>query len=138
MKADPFHDKGELDELLKHYNNLRQGRNSIFLEEESFEKIIDHFDDEEDIAKALEAAFLATEYFPFSAPLMIKKADLLLTVRRYSEALEILEKAELYDPTDINLYILRTDAYLAIDQQEKAVALLEEAILRFEGEEKVE
>ncbi|MFL5742964.1 MAG: tetratricopeptide repeat protein [Flavisolibacter sp.] len=138
MKTDPYHDKESIDELLKQYYSLRNGGKSSFFEEEAFEKIIDYFDDQEDLAKALEAAETAIEYYPFSGALLIRKADLLLATRKYSEALRILEKAELFDPTDINLYILKTDAFLAMDMQEKAVDLLEKAVQFFEGEEKVE
>ena len=59
---------------------------------------------------------------------MVKKADLFIATRRYTEALEILEKAEILDNADIDIYILKTDIYLALDQQGKAVELLEEAI----------
>src|SRR4051812_22515569 len=135
MKTDPYHDRESIDELLKQYNNLRNGHKSIFFEEEAFQKIIDYFDDQEDLSKALEAAETAIEYYPYSGALLIRKADLLLATRKYSEALTILEKAELFDATDINLYILKTDAYLAMDMQEKAVALLEHAVAYFEGEE---
>src|SRR5690349_13302580 len=138
MTPDPFYDKESINELLNLYENIRTGKNSTFLEEEAFEKIIDYFDDQEEMGKALEAADIAIEYFPFSASLLFKKADLLLASRRYKEALSILEKAEVYDANDINLYILKTDAYLALDKQEMAVALLEEAINHFEGEEKME
>src|SRR5215217_1935035 len=138
MIGDPYYDKESIDELLKHYNNLRNGQSTIFLEEEAFEKIIDYYDEQEEISKALEAAETAIDYFPFSAPLLIKKADLLLATRKYRDALDLLEKAELFDASDINLYILKTDAYLALDMQEKAVALLEAAIKYFEGEEKIE
>jgi len=138
MISDPYHDKESIDELLKHYNNLRNGGSGIFLEEDAFEKIIDYYDDHEELSKALEAAETAIEYFPFSGPLLIKKADLLLATRKYREALELLERASLFDATDINLYILKTDAYLAMDQQEKAVELLEQAVVQFEGEEKLE
>ena len=118
MKTDPYHDRESIIELLKQYNNLRNGSNRSFLDEESFEKIIDYFDDQEDLSKALEAAETAIEYYPYSSSLLIKKADLLLATRKYSEALQILEKAELFDSSDINLYILKTDAYLAMDMQE--------------------
>lgn len=138
MNYDPYQDKESLDELLKLYFDLRNGASGVFLDEEAFEKIIDYFDDQEDISKALEAAETAIEYYPYSSPLLIKKADLLLATRKYYKALEILEKAELFDSHDINLYILRTDAYLALDMHEKAVSLLEEAVSLFEGEEKVE
>ena len=137
MKSDPYEDRESIDELLKLYNNLRNGQ-SGFIEEDAFEKIIDYYDDKEELSKAMEAADTALEYFPFSSALLIKKADLLLATRKYHQALETLEKAELFDGKDINLYILKTDAYLAMDQQEKAVELLENAIHDFEGEEKVE
>ncbi|MEI6946045.1 tetratricopeptide repeat protein [Paraflavisolibacter sp. H34] len=138
MTTDPFYDSERIYELLKLYEEIRTGQNTAFLEEEAFEKIIDFFEEQEDIAKAMEAAEIAAEYFPFSAAILFRKADLLLATRRYQQALEVLQKAEMLDATDINLYILRTDAYLALDMQEKAVALLEEAIRYVEGEEKVE
>lgn len=137
MKSDPHEDRESIDELLKIYNNLRNGY-AGFIEEDAFEKIIDYYDEKEELSKAMEAADTALEYFPFSSLLLIKKADLLLATRKYHKALEILEKAELFDAKDINLFILKTDAYLALDQQEKAVELLENAVHDFEGEEKVE
>jgi tetratricopeptide (TPR) repeat protein len=138
MSTEPYNDSESLDELLKQYDNLRSGRSAIFLDEESFERIIDWYDDQEDTAKALEAVEMSLDYFPFSASLLLRKADLLLASRKYHEALHILEKAETLDATDVNLYILKTDAYLALDMQEKAVSILEEAIAQFEGEEKIE
>ncbi len=139
MTTDPYqNDKETIRELLKQYENLRQGRAAIFLEEDAFEKIIDYFDDQEENAKALEAAEISITYFPYSSSLLLRKADLLLSSRKYNEALDVLHKAETLDGTDVNLYILKTDAYLALDQQEKAVQLLEEALEHFEGEEKIE
>lgn len=138
MKTDPYNNSDSLRELLRQYAHLRTGRNSVFLEEEAFEKIIDYFDEREELGKALEAAEIASDYFPYSAAILLKKADLLLATRKYHEAMDVLDKAELLDSTDINLYILKTDVYLALDMQDKAVALLEEAIRFFEGEEKIE
>ena len=83
-----------------------------------FEKIIDYFDDKEDMQQAMEAADIAIEQYPYSSSLLIRKADLMIASRHYQEALKILERAELLDSTDINLFILKTDAYLALDQQE--------------------
>src|SRR4029079_15219561 len=135
MKTDPSYDKESIDELFKQYYSLKNAHTSIFFEEDSFEKIIDYFDDQEDLSKALEAAETAIEYYPYSGTLLIKKADLLLATRKYKEALLVLEKAELFDSSDINLYILKTDAYLAMDMQEKAVEVLEHARTSFEGQQ---
>src|SRR5258705_5770955 len=118
MKEYPYReDKEELNELLRQYNNLKTGHSHSFLDEEAFEQIIDHFDEKEDLQKALEAVEYAVERYPFSSLLLIKKADILLSLRRYQDSLEILERAELFDSRDINLYILKTDVWLALDQQ---------------------
>ena len=139
MKENPYReDRDKIRELLKQFENLKNGRHHSFLEEEAFEKIIDYFQEKEDLPKAMEAATAGCEQYPYSSILLIKKADILLANRRYKDALDILEKATVLDSNDINLYILKTDAYLALDQQEKAVALLEEALGLFEGEEKLE
>jgi tetratricopeptide (TPR) repeat protein len=131
-------DKEELRELLRQYQNLKSGRPHAFLEEEAFEKIIDYFDELEDMPMALEAVELATTQYPYSSSLHLKKADLFIATRRYADALVILDKAAILDSSDINLYILKTDAFLALDQQEKAVRLLENALLHFEGEERID
>jgi tetratricopeptide (TPR) repeat protein len=108
------------------------------LSEESFERIVDHFDDQDAIPKAMEAVELGIQQFPYSSSLLVKKADLLIATRQYSRALSLLDKAEILDKNDIDIYILRTDAYLALDQQSKAVTLLEEAIQQFDGDERID
>jgi len=139
MRDNPYRqDNEEIRELVKQFQNLKAGRSHSFLEEDAFEKIIDYFDDVEDLSQALEAAELGIEQYPYSSALHIKKADLLIATRHYHEALEVLGHAELLDSNDINLYILKTDVYLALDQQEKAVTLLENALQLFEGQEKIE
>lgn len=138
MSINPYRQEHEnIRELLNQYENLKAGRPNSFLDEESFERIIDHFDDMDELNRAIEAAETGISQFPFSSSLFIKKADLLIAARQYNNALELLEQAEILDSTDIDIYILRTDAYLALDQQEKAVKLLEEAIDQFEGEERL-
>ncbi len=139
MKEKDYHGgREELKELLRQYENLRTGKVHHFLEEEAFERIIDHFDETDDFPKALEVAEVGLEYFPFSSLLLVKYADLLIVTRKYNEALELLDRALLFDSSDINIPILKTDAYLALDQQDKAVEILEEALLHFEGEERQE
>ncbi len=139
MKDSSHHqDKDEIRELVRQFQNYKAGRSHSFLDEEAFERIIDYFDEVEDLAQALEAAEIGTEQFPFSSSLLIKKADVLIATRQYHEALRLLDHVAVLDSNDINLYILKTDVYLALDQQEKAVVLLENALQLFEGEERLE
>lgn len=139
MKEYPYEeDREQIRELLSQYESLKAGRSHSFIDEDAFEKIINYFEEKEQLATALDAANTAIEQYPYSAMLLIRKADVLLAKRQYREALEILDQAALFDNSDINIYILKTDAFLALDEQEKAVALLEEAVVIFEGEEKKE
>ncbi len=131
-------DKGPIKDILQQYDNLKNGRKNSFLDEESFERIIDYFDEQEQLPKAFEAVELAVEQYPFSSSLLIKKADLLISMQKFRDALDVLDQASLFDGGDINLYILRTDAWLALDQQEKAVELLEQALHLFDGDEKID
>ncbi len=131
-------EREEMQELLQVYQNLKSGRSSNFIEEEDFERIINHFDDKQDLASAIEAADVGMGQFPYSAQLMFKKADLLIATRQYLEALNLLDAGALFDSNDTTLYILKTDAYLALDQPEKAAELLEDALELFEGDEKIE
>lgn len=131
-------DKDDLKALLSQYENLKAGKPNSFIEEEGFEMIIDHLDETELYEKALEAADYAIAQYSYSSTLLLQKANLLIVVRKYHEALEILARAELLDSNETSLYILQTDAYLALDQQQKAADILEEAIGRFDGEEKTD
>ncbi|MBS1730362.1 MAG: tetratricopeptide repeat protein [Bacteroidetes bacterium] len=128
----------ELTELLKQYELLLSGRQPAFLEEESFEKIINYFDENDEFPRALEAAENGLLYFPYSILLLLKKADLLIAMNQYHEALDVLNHQALFSSYNINVYILKTDALLALDEQETAIDLLLEAIHVFEGEEKIE
>ena len=131
-------DGGDIQELMLKYHNLKHGRANAYIEEDDFERIIEHLDEKDEIGEAIQAADLGLEQYPFSALLMIKKADLLLATRKYKEALKLLNTATLYDHNDMNLFILKTDAYLALDQPEKAILLLQEALHLFEGAERTE
>ena len=139
MSKYPFRkDREELKELLQQYDNLKAGRSHSFIEEDSFEKIIDYFDEKDELVLALEVTDYAVDQYPYSSALLLKKADLLIATKKYKESLYFLEQAESMDSSDITLYILKTDAYLALDQQEKAAAVLEVALNYFEGDEKLE
>ena len=131
-------ESGDIKELILRYHNLKQGRANAYIEEDDFERIIEHFDEQDEIAEAIQAAEMALDQYPFSALLMIKKADLLLATRKYKEALELLDTASLYDHKEMNLFILKTDAYLALDMPEQAIVLLQEALHLFEGIERSE
>jgi tetratricopeptide (TPR) repeat protein len=131
-------EESDIQELLQRFQNLKNGRANAYIEEDDFERIIDHLDEKDEISEAIIAVDLALEQYPHSANLLIKKADLFLASRRFKEALQLLNIATLYDHKEMNLYVLKTDAYLALDQPEKAIEILQEALQLFEGTERIE
>jgi tetratricopeptide (TPR) repeat protein len=131
-------DREELKALLQQFENLKEGMPNSFIEEDGFERIIEYFEDKEQYTPALEACEFAISQYPYSASLLFLKANALIILRKYMEALEILEQAELLDSKDTTLYILKTDVYLALDKQEKAAEILEAAIEDFDGDEKLD
>ena len=138
MKESPLRENNEeINEILRKYENLKKGRSHSFLDEEAFEKIIDYFDEKEDLKKAMEAAEKGAEQYPYSSTLLVRKADLLIASRNYPDALAILDRAVMLDSSSIEVYILRTEAYLAMDKQEKAVEILEQGLQFFSGDEKI-
>ena len=128
----------DLNELIRQFEQMKAGHSHSFLDEDSFEQIIDYFDEHDELPQAIQAAELGIEQFPFSSSLLLKKSNLLIETKKYKEALVMLEKAELLDTTDINLYILKTEAYLALNEHGMAVSVLETQIDHFEGNDKAE
>lgn len=128
----------DLKELLNRFENLKAGQTHSFLDEDSFEQIIDYYDDHDELPNALLAAEFGIEQFPFSSTLLIKLANLLVETRKYPEALSMLSRAEILDATDISLYILKTEVFLALNQHDQAVRVLEEQLPQFQGEDRLE
>lgn len=131
-------DREELKALLQQYANLKAGMSNSFIEEDGFERVIEYYEDKEQFTLALEACEFAISQYPYSATLLFLKANALIVLRKYTEALFVLEQAELLDSTDTTLYILKTDVYLALDKQQKAAEVLEAAIENFSGDEKLD
>lgn len=140
MYKEPSSGEGfdDLGELIRQFENMQEGKSHSFLDEDSFELIIDYYDDRDDLGNALLAAEVAVEQFPFCALLLLKKADLLIEAKRYEEALDLLEKADAFDPGDIFLYILKTDALMGLGRFADATAVTEEGIARFENDDRIE
>ena len=107
MKENPYREnKEEIDDLLKQYENLKTGRSQNFLKKKPLKRSLNFLMKRRTCQKALEAAELGSEQYPFLLPFLSKKLIFYCSLRRYQDALKILEQAELFDGGDINLYIL--------------------------------
>jgi tetratricopeptide (TPR) repeat protein len=138
MNNNPFRQNNdEIRELVMQFLKMKSGKRFTFIEEEGFEIIADYFIQKDQFAEALEAADFGINQFPYSPSLLVIKADILLSLRRYEDCLFYLNKAYILDSNDANLFIIKTDALLALDKQEEAAQLLESVLNSFEGEDKI-
>ena len=65
MSKHPYRqDREELKALLQQFENLKLGKPNSFIEEDSFERIIDYFDEKEQLNQALEVADYGVEQYP--------------------------------------------------------------------------
>lgn len=131
------HDKEELKELLHNYDNLKSGRSFTYIEEDGFERIIEYFNEKEKFTQALEAVNFSIEQFPYSTTLLIKKADILISLRCFDDALKILELASNFGIEDSGFFIIKIDALLALELNTEADEVFCQAIESCEQEEKV-
>jgi tetratricopeptide (TPR) repeat protein len=131
-------DRADFNSILQQYKDLRDGKSSRYPDEDSFDKIIEYFEENEQLKQALEACDIGLSIYAYSASLLLKKANILIDFRHYEAALQTLEKAELLDGISADLCVLKTEVYLAMDMQENAIDFLNLVLPQFEGEERIE
>lgn len=139
MSRNPYRqDREEIKELLTQFENLKYGKPNSYIEEDGFERLIEHFEEQEKDMQAMEVIEYALHQYPGSVSILLSKANILIILKKYEEALTVLDIVESINTEEIDYFILRTDAYLALNMHQQAATLLEDAIQSFEGEERVD
>ena len=130
------HHEDGLTELISSYENAVNDNQSLHLDHEAYEKIIDFYEDNHSSEKALVAAEYACSQYPYSATFMIRKAQLFIDLRRFEEANELLNRAEILDGEDMSIYLTRADLLVWQGKHHEAIKLLKDYIEKAEDEDK--
>ena len=117
-------------ELIARFERALSGNATAFFEDEALERIIEHYQDADDLRMALLAVNYALNINPYNAVFYVRKAETLFEMRHYREAYRCTEIAAIYDPSEIELYYLRADIHTARSEFESAVSALQEALER--------
>lgn len=96
-----------------------------YLEEKAFLQLIDYYEGEYMLDRALEVSDHALEHHQFSSDLYIRKAALLLTCHREEQALLLLEQAEILAPSELEIALLRAEAFSLQERHTEALDILE-------------
>jgi len=118
--AENFKKKKEENELIKRFeHHLNEG--SEYFDVDAFEEIINYYLDRGKYNKALEAAKLGVEQFPFSSELMTFNAQILFNLEDLPKALEMVDKALTFHPNDIDTLSLKGTILSQKGENSKAI-----------------
>lgn len=140
MFDDDFNEEewGPMDETLQRYEEVKKGESVSILEEEEFERVIEYYFQNSNEEQALLACDIARTYYPFSATILLLKAEIFTQAQKYGQALKALDEMEQYDNNNIDAVLLRSDILLAQFKYDQAALWLEQKSAEFEGKEKSE
>lgn len=124
--------------IIRKYRNLLAGQPDSFLDSEEFEWLVQHFEEEEKYNKALQCANDGLNQYRGHPGLLLDKANVLLLLHQFEEALTVLETFPQNEEFNTNLILLRTEGLLALDRIEEANVILKNAIALPYHEELVE
>lgn len=129
---------GPLEETLRRYEEVKKGESASILDEEEFERVIEHYFQNSNEEQALLACDIARTYYPFSPSILLLRAEILTQAQKYGQALNALDEMEQYDNANLDAALLRADILLAQFKYDQAALLLEQKSNEFEGKERTE
>ncbi len=114
--------------LVQQFEEMRKNDSVGYFEVSSFVKLLEHYEEEQQLEIIGEILENALSQHPNSAILLIHQANFLFDNDKVEEALEILEKAELVDAGEIELYYLKAEILAFKRQYQQAQIELDKAL----------
>ncbi|WP_276132866.1 hypothetical protein [Polluticoccus soli] len=131
-------DWSSMDDLLRRYEEVKNGEAANILDEEEFERVIEYYSQNSNEEQALLACDIARTYYPFSGSVLLLKAEILTQSQKYGQALKALDEMEQYDQNNLDGALLRSDILLGQFKYDQAALWLEQKSKEFGGKEKIE
>lgn len=137
MFEDDENEYKDIEFLKEEFDKMKHGQRHQSLHEDDFEALIDHYEvfgDKENLRLACE---MSTEIYPFSSGLLLRKAEWLLSQKKTSQALSIVEKIKDITPGDMDSLLLHAEILLESDKPKEAVGMLEQEVHKFSETDQV-
>lgn len=129
---------GSLDQLLQRYESVKKGESSNMMDEDEFERVIEYYFQNSNEEQAMLACEIGRTYYPFSASILLLKAEILTQAQKFGQALKVLDELEQYDQNSLDAVLLRSDILLGQFKYDQAALWLEQKADDFEDKEKIE
>ena len=126
MKRHHFNNQHAISALVSEYEAMSQKGTVGFFEEKVFLQLIDYYQSELRIDRALEVVDHALAQYSFTADFHIRKAQLLIESRQEDLAINSLEQAQIFAPSEIEISFLRVKILCTLGKYEEALILLDQ------------
>ncbi len=118
----------EFQVLLRKYEDMRSGVQSIFFDVEEFEQIIDYYLDDFQYDEAKEAANLGEKQHPTSVEIKYKFVHIYIEQGKPKKALTLLEEIPVWEENNPERYFLKGTALCQLGKLKEAEAQFDRAI----------
>lgn len=131
-------ERSPIEALIERFEHIKNGTGAGMLDEEDYERVIEHYFQHNNDTDALLACDIGSTYYPFSGSILLLKAEILTQTQKYGQALKTLDELEQYDQSNLGAVLLRADVLLSQAKYENAASYLLRSSEHFEGAEKIE
>lgn len=121
-------ERKENRKLAQQFEEMLRSHASCFFEHESFERIIEYYEERFEFVKAMEVVEHALSQYNYSSVFLIKKAQFLFEQQEFHAALMLLERAKVLSPSDLDIVVLESEILTALGKFGEAVDCLEYAL----------
>ena len=125
MKQHNLKDKHMLKYLVSEYEAMSQKGVISFLEKKVFWELIDHYEMETQLDKAIEVIDHALVQYSYSSEFYIRKAQLLIEKKCAYQAIACLEHAEILSPSELEIFLFKAEAFCSLGDYQDAFELLQ-------------
>lgn len=110
--------------LVEKYEDAIKKHESLSLDPEKIERIIEFYEFEGNYRKAMQVADFGIEQYPYSSILKYKKAQLLYDIKSCEPALIYINDALTFDPTETSFLLLKSEILTFLSRYNEALDIL--------------
>lgn len=123
----------ERNDLIRKFEGMLRNKETVHFAEDAYEDIIAFYSEKGKFKEALKACNIALTQYPFSTDFKLEKAQLLLYIGNYDQALEMIESVEVLQPYDLDTCLLKSNALCFLGKFDEAIETLDK-VLEFHQE----
>ena len=111
--------------LISRYEDMLEKGQVFFSEERHYHELMDYYEREYLLERALEVAGHAIGQYGYSFDFYLRQAELFLEKQEVEQAMAALDKADALSPGQIQSALLRAECFAALDMHDDGIALLD-------------